>query len=134
MSYLSYTNGCPKKSVAHLWTGYFYKGRHMKEGREYFRFLAYSSGVFEGMDLMERALLDIIAQLDDKLTVSEAMSMGDIASGATIHRKLENLRKAGWITYEHQGEDRRTKYLTPTEKTLSEYIKLNFAVREAVNV
>ena len=106
----------------------------MTEGREYFRFLAYSSGVFEGMDLMERALLDVIAQLDERLTVTEAMSMTDIASSATIHRKLENLRKAGWITYEHLGEDRRTKYLTPTEKALSEYVKLNFAVREAANV
>ena len=106
----------------------------MTEGREYFRFLAYSSGVFEGMDLTERALLDIIAQIDDRLTVTEAMSMKDIASGATIHRKLENLREAGWITFDYVGKDRRTKYLTPTEKAWSEYIKLNFAVREAVNV
>jgi DNA-binding MarR family transcriptional regulator len=104
------------------------------EDRTYFKFLAYSSGVFEGMDLTERALLDIIAQIDERLTVSEAMSMGDIASGATIHRKLDNLRKAGWITYEYLGEDRRTKYLTPTEKAWSEYVKLNFAVREAANV
>ena len=106
----------------------------MTEGREYFRFLAYSSGVFEGMDLMERVLLDIIAQVDDRLTVTEAMSMTDIASSATIHRKLENLRVAGWITFDYVGKDRRTKYLTPTEKAWSEYVKLNFAVREAANV
>lgn len=106
----------------------------MIAGREYFRFLAYSSGVFEGMDLTERALLDIIAQCDERLTVTEAMSLVDLASSATLHRKIENLRKAGWITLEYKGEDRRTKYLEPTEKAWSEYVKLNFAVREANNV
>jgi DNA-binding MarR family transcriptional regulator len=106
----------------------------MIEGREYFRFLAYSSGVFEGMDLMERALLDIIAQCDDRLTVTEAMSLADLASSATLHRKIDNLRKAGWITLEHVEGNRRTKYLEPTEKAWSEYVKLNFAVREANNV
>lgn len=106
----------------------------MTEGREYFRFLAYSSGVFESMDLMERVLLDIIAQVDERLTVTEAMSMADIAAPTTIHRKLDNLRKAGWITFDHIGEDRRSKYLFPTEKAWSEYVKLNFAVREAANV
>ena len=100
-------------------------------GREYFRFLAYSSGVFEGMDLTERVLLDVIAQCDDdKLTVTEAMSLADIASPATIHRKLDNLRKAGWIIVDYREGDRRTKYLVPTEQAWSEYVKLNFAVRE----
>jgi DNA-binding MarR family transcriptional regulator len=122
------------KNVVHLWTGYFYKGKHMTVGREYFRFLAYSSGVFVGMDLTERALLDIIAQCDERLTVTEAMSLADLASSATLHRKLDNLRKAGWITFDYMGEDRRTKYLVPTDKAWAEYINLNFAVREAVNV
>lgn len=105
----------------------------MKEAREYFRFLSYSSGIFGGMDLTERVLLDIIAQLDDRLTVTEAMSMTDVASSATIHRKINNLREAGWITLDYREGDRRTKYLTPTEKAWSEYIKLNFAVREGAN-
>jgi DNA-binding MarR family transcriptional regulator len=117
-----------------LWTGYFYKGNNMTEGREYFRFLSYSSGVFEGMDLTERALLDIIAQCDERLTVGEAMSLTDLASGATLHRKIDNLRASGWITLEYREGDRRTKYLEPTEKALSEYVKLNFAIREANNV
>ena len=106
----------------------------MTVGREYFRFLAYSSGVFEGMDLMERVLLDIIAQVDERLTVTEAMSLAEIASPATIHRKIDNLRKAGWIMFEYMGKDRRTKYLVPTDKAWGEYINLNFAVREAANV
>ena len=106
----------------------------MTVGREYFRFLAYSSGVFMGMDLTERVLLDIIAQVDERLTVTEAMSLSEIASSATIHRKLENLRIAGWITFDYMGEDRRTKYLVPTDKAWGEYINLNFAVREAANV
>lgn len=100
------------------------------DNRAYFRFLAYSSGVFEGMDLTERALLDIIAQCDDRLTVTEAMSLSDLASAATLHRKIDNLRVAGWITLEYRGVDRRTKYLEPTEKAWSEYVKLNFAVQE----
>jgi DNA-binding IclR family transcriptional regulator len=52
------------------------------------------------MDLTERALLDIIAQCDERLTVTEAMSLVDLASPATLHRKIENLRKAGWIIWD----------------------------------
>ena len=106
----------------------------MKEGREYFRFLAYSSGIFEGMDLTERVLLDIITQVDDRLTVGEAMGMADVASGATIHRKICNLRDAGWIEFQCKDKNRKVKYLVPTEKAWTEYVKLNFAVREAANV
>lgn len=103
----------------------------MTESREYFRFLSYSHGIFESMDLTERALLDVIAQCDDdKLTVTEAMSLANIASPATIHRKLDNLRKAGWITLDYREPDRRTKYLEPTAGAWTEYIKLDFAVRE----
>jgi DNA-binding MarR family transcriptional regulator len=103
--------------------------------RTYFKYLAYSSGVFEGMDLTERALLDIIASCNiEPLTVTDAMTLYHIASPATIHRKLDNLREAGWINFEHREGNRRTKYLVPTEQAQVEFVKLNFAVREANNV
>ena len=107
----------------------------MTLGREYFRFLAYSSGAFEGMDLTERALLDTIASCHvEQLIVTEAMSFTNLASPATLHRKINNLRVAVWITLDYREGDHRTKYLVLTEKAWAEYIKLNFAVREANNV
>jgi DNA-binding MarR family transcriptional regulator len=107
----------------------------MQEDRTYFKYLAYSSGVFDGMDLTERVLLDIIASCNiEQLTVTDAMTLHHLASPATIHRKLDNLRKAGWIEFEHRDGNRRTKYLVPTKQADAEYKKLNQAVREAVNV
>ena len=107
----------------------------MQEDRTYFKYLAYSSGVFDDMDLTERALLDIVASCNiEPLTVTEAMTLHHIASPATIHRKLDNLRKAGWVNFEYRDGNRRSKYLVPTEQAATEYVKLNHALREAVNV
>jgi len=101
--------------------------------RTYFRYLAYSCTAFEGMDLTERALLDVIASCSvEQLTVTEAMSLNLIASPATLHRKLDNLRNAGWIYQECRDGNRRTKYLVAAPKALAEYEKLNKAIREAV--
>ena len=64
-----------------------------------------------------------IQHFDEKpLTVSQAMQLAAIASPATIHRKLDELREAGLIDLTFEGKNRRTKYLIPT-KAAHEYFK-----------
>jgi len=62
-------------------------------------------------------LITISHSREKPLTVSEAMALSYIGSPATMHRKIDILRKQGWIDLVHEGEDRRTKYLAPTTKT-----------------
>jgi len=70
------------------------------------------------MDLDAKKLLEVIAvhhAQDKPLTVTEAMALNTIASPATIHRKLDQLRELGMIDTVFEGKNRRTKYLVPTE-------------------
>jgi hypothetical protein len=55
------------------------------------------------------------------MTVSNAMKLSNIASPASIHRKLELLRVANLISHEFNDGNRRTKYLAPTPLTLKHY-------------
>ena len=71
------------------------------------------------LDQTAKSLLNRIAcqhALGQPLTVSKAMALQDIASPATIHRKIDDLRSAGLVDVMYQGENRRTKYLVPTAK------------------
>jgi DNA-binding MarR family transcriptional regulator len=43
------------------------------------------------------------------------MALDSIASPATIHRKLDQLRELGMIDTVFEGKNRRTKYLVPTK-------------------
>lgn len=49
------------------------------------------------------------------ITVTEAMTISTIASPATIHRKLDELRDVGLIEQIFEGKNRRTKFLVPTK-------------------
>jgi predicted transcriptional regulator len=71
-------------------------------------------------------LLEIVATCaaHEALTVTEAMGLSEIGSPATLHRKLDDLRKAGLIEHRYEGEDRRTKYLHPTPKATLHFDKL----------
>lgn len=50
------------------------------------------------------------------MTVSQAMQLQHIASSATLHNRIDDLREAGMICVSFKGTDRRTKYLIPTDK------------------
>ncbi len=72
------------------------------------------------LDTTSIKLLEMITVNHSKgesLTVSAAMALDFMGSPATMHRKIDILRKQGWIDLIHHGEDRRTKYLAPTTKT-----------------
>jgi predicted HTH transcriptional regulator len=53
---------------------------------------------------------------EKSLTVTEAMKLEKIASPATIHRKLSELVREGWVEFAFEGTNRRTKYIIPTAK------------------
>jgi DNA-binding transcriptional ArsR family regulator len=70
------------------------------------------------MDLDAKKLLEVIAvrHAEEKpLTVTDAMALSSIASPATLHRKIDQLREIGMIDTVFEGKNRRTKYLVPTQ-------------------
>ena len=67
------------------------------------------------------------------LTVSQAIALNKIASPATLHRKLDELREGGLIEQSFEGKNRRTKYLVPTKEADSYFSKMSKAITSAVN-
>ena len=67
------------------------------------------------------------------MTVTEVMALSDIASPATIHRKLDELRELGLIEQVFEGKNRRTKYLVPTKLANIYFEKMSEAMTGAVN-
>lgn len=109
----------------------------MANSSTYLRFLNLSQAVAEDwseIDLTALRTLEAIAVADTKdtpLTVTEAMSMNAIASPATMHRKLDQLREAGLIAQVHVGTNRRTKYLVPTAEAGKYFEQLGNALVRA---
>jgi DNA-binding MarR family transcriptional regulator len=88
------------------------------------------------MDLDAKKLLEVIAVRHEQkkpLTVTEAMALGNIASPATIHRKLDQLRDMGMVTSVFDGHNRRTKYLVPTDAAHSYFNSVGQAMTDALN-
>ena len=96
----------------------------MKNQEIYLRFLSLlhaieGNGQVPALDLDAKRILEVIAvkhRQGQAITVTDAMAMSHIASPATIHRKLDQLREAGMVDSHYEGSNRRTKYLKPTEK------------------
>jgi DNA-binding transcriptional ArsR family regulator len=106
----------------------------------YLRFLSLmhamdpASGALSSVDEVAKQLLNTIAlrHADNKpLTVTEAMTMGAIASPATLHRKIDDLREAGLIEQVFEGKNRRTKYLVPTPAADKYFANLGQVMTEA---
>ncbi|PQA83230.1 hypothetical protein C5F52_11050 [Limnohabitans sp. TS-CS-82] len=87
------------------------------------------------MDLDAKKLLEVIAvrhEQEKPLTVTEAMALNTIASPATIHRKLDQLRELGMIDTVFEGKNRRTKYLVPTQASLDYFESIGKAMQAAL--
>lgn len=79
------------------------------------------------LDLTSIKLLEICelkSYKNQRLSVSAAMNLKSISSPATIHRKLNQLIDAGYLTLEYEGKNKRTKFLTPTQKSHDYFTKL----------
>lgn len=106
----------------------------MKADKTYFNFLDRQSGEFPEIDLTARQLLDTIGQFEETpFTVTEAMTLFHIASPATIHRKLEELLLHGYVEKRMIDNNRRSKYLFLTQRSINAYNALGRAMRGAVN-
>jgi len=111
-------------------------------GKLYLRFLNFARAVdiqktpVKNIDSTALLLLNEIAvqHLDGKnITVTQAMLLSNIASPATVHKKLDELREAGLIEQVFEGKNRRTKYLVPTKEADSYFAKMSKAITNAVN-
>jgi SOS-response transcriptional repressor LexA len=88
-----------------------------------------------GLDLEGEKLLGYISVQYAKgltLTVTECMRIKNVASPATIHRKISDLLEKGWIETVFDGENRRTKYLAPTSKAIKHYERVSKLMLKAL--
>lgn len=88
------------------------------------------------VDVTAKLLLDVVAvnhANGSPMTVSDAMALSAIASPATVHRKLDDLRESGLIEQVFEGKNRRTKYLVPTAAAGDYYAHLDTLMRQALD-
>ena len=112
----------------------------MKSKQIYLRFLDLihaldNSKSTPSMDLDAKKLLEVIAVChaqEKPLTITDAMGLNNIASPATIHRKLDQLRDLGMIDTMFEGKNRRTKYLVPTQAAQNYFDQVSQVMLEAL--
>ena len=107
----------------------------------YLRFLSIvqtldgTAATHTALDEVSKKLLEVVAlrhQQGQAMSVSEAMTMHQIASPATIHRKLDQLRELGMIDTVFEGKNRRTKFLVPTQAAHQYFEKIGQVMQQAL--
>lgn len=103
----------------------------------YLQFLAHAANINPNkqanLDLTAIRLLEVIASCHyhEPLTVTEAMSLQEIAAPATLHRKIEDLLLAGLVIHHQAPDNRRTKHLLITQKAEDYFLALSKAMINA---
>lgn len=85
---------------------------------------------------MEERVLQSLAAVwakDERITVLQAMSMGDDASPTTVHRRLKSLRRKGYLTLKEDESDNRVKFVTATPLTERHFDRLGRCMLEAAS-
>ena len=93
----------------------------------YMRFLQLARSVQQlpdgpNLDANEKALLEEIAlsSFEDRvMTVREAIGLNHLGSPATLHKRITRLRQKNLLKTFSQPEDKRAKYLIPTDQTIA---------------
>mgnify|MGYP000299426472 CR=1 FL=1 len=88
------------------------------------------------MDFDAKRLLEVIAVRHSEqkpLTVTDAMALNSIASPATIHRKIDQLRELGMVDTVFEGNNRRTKYLVPTQAAHDYFDQVGKVMQQAIS-
>jgi DNA-binding MarR family transcriptional regulator len=114
----------------------------MENQKTYLRFLSLmhaieGSGQLPALDLDAKRLLEVIAVKQSQgqsITVTDAMALSYIASPATIHRKLDQLRELGMIDSHYEGTNRRTKYLKTTDKAQEYFSTVGSLIHQATHL
>jgi len=96
------------------------------KGNPYLRFLQLSKAIQNLpdaplLDANENALLEAIALrwFEQKpMTVREAIGLSNLGSPATLHKRITRLRNRDLVQTFSQTDDKRAKFLIPTEKSL----------------
>lgn len=87
------------------------------------------------VDLVSQRLLEVVAMkhaLGESFMVTDAMNLTNLASPATIHRKLDCLRENGYVSLEFKGDNRRSKFIVPTAKTDSYFEDLGKLIAQSL--
>ncbi len=92
----------------------------------YLRFLQLARAVEalpdgQSMDANESALLEAVVlrwHAGQPMTVREAISLSDLGSPATLHKRITRLRQKELLSAHSEQGDRRAKYLVPTQQAL----------------
>ena len=86
------------------------------------------------LDYESAKLLEIIAiahHQGSPLTVMQAVGLSKLASPASLHRKLTQLRNLGYVEGIHEPGNRRTQFLIPTAKADLHFEKLGTLIQQA---
>jgi hypothetical protein len=109
----------------------------------YMRFLQLAKSVQAlpdgpNLDANEKALLEEIALSwfeNRVMTVREAIGLTHLGSPATLHKRITRLRQKDLLKTFNQPEDKRAKYLSPTDQTIAMFRdfgkKMNSAISSA---
>jgi DNA-binding MarR family transcriptional regulator len=97
------------------------------KGNPYLRFLQLAKAIQNLpdaplLDANENALLEAIALrwFEQKpMTVREAIGLSNLGSPATLHKRITRLRNRDLVQTFSQTDDKRAKFLIPTEKSLA---------------
>lgn len=113
------------------------------KGNPYLRFLQLAKAIQNLpdaplLDANENALLEAIALrwFEQKpMTVREAIGLSNLGSPATLHKRITRLRNRDLVQTYSQADDKRAKFLVPTEKSLAMFNdygnKMNVALTSA---
>ena len=111
---------------------------HSPLATAYFRFLQLAKAVealpdAALMDANESALLEAVVlrwHEGQPMTVREAISLAELGSPATLHKRVTRLREKDMLaTYSEPG-DRRAKFLVPTDKALGYFDHLGRSMQQ----
>ena len=89
---------------------------------------------FPPLDSIETELLNEISlcwKRGNSLLVNEAISIDKIGSRATLHARIKNLRKKGYVDF-HNDIDGRKKIIKPTMLAMGYFSTLSHLLAEAV--
>jgi len=87
------------------------------------------------LDANEKALLEEIALCwfeNRVMTVREAIGLSQLGSPATLHKRISRLRQKDLLKTFNQPEDKRAKYLIPTDKTIAMFGNLGKRMNSAI--
>lgn len=97
--------------------------------------LRQSSVNLSGIDDVGKKLLEAIAIKSAQghpLVVTQTMELSDIASPATIHRRIALLLKAGLIQVMQTENNQKIKFLVPTQVSIDYFDKLGKLMTSAI--